>query len=368
MRKLLTLIIAPFLLFTGLQAQTITQQEADALVLEKMSGETRPYSIYAKEDIQPAGTVLTTSAGEVMVFEYEHWLYYISFTDNSQDNCYFVVKESNGSLLEVNVKDDKGLGNLESWRYVYAQSLQGTIWKLLGVVDEEAGSLIELGPKNAGYEYKYFLNFITNDSLTGRGYYSLLVGNCEIDYLTNNINILLWRRIHFGHTCESCDENIYLELLNKVSYFSIQSNNLLLYFDEQKYLLFNNVVNNPEIHFEESILANDQYQWLMPNTHAYQMWVINSYEELENHIVNNGNYPEIDFSIHSLLLVRILGTEGELFSKKFEQIALNTFFLTIEYHFGNVQHPQEHRCALVVKKIGNSNTTKLIVIGFGHIY
>jgi len=119
MRKLLVLIIAPILLITGLQAQTITQQEADALVLEKMSGETRPYSIYAKENIQQAGTVLTTSAGEIMVFDYEHWLYYVSFTDNLQDNNYFVVKESNGSLLEVNVKNDEGPEGLQTWRKLY---------------------------------------------------------------------------------------------------------------------------------------------------------------------------------------------------------------------------------------------------------
>ena len=118
MRKILTLVIAPFLLLTGIQAQT-TQAQADAIVLERMNGETRPYSIYAKEDIQPAGTVLTTSAGEIMVFEYEHWLYYVSFTDNSQNNCYLVVKESNGSLLEVNVKNDEGPDDLQTWKFIY---------------------------------------------------------------------------------------------------------------------------------------------------------------------------------------------------------------------------------------------------------
>jgi len=114
MRKLLTLIIAPFFLITGLQAQLL-QVQADEIVLEKMSVETRPYSIYAKEDVQPAGTVLTTSAGETMVFEYNHWIYYVSFTDNIQNNYYFVVKENNGSLLEVNVKNDDGPNNIETW-------------------------------------------------------------------------------------------------------------------------------------------------------------------------------------------------------------------------------------------------------------
>ena len=125
MRKLLVLIIAPILLFTGLQAQTITQEQADALVLEKMSGETRPYSIFAKEDIQPAGTVLETSAGEVMVFEYEHWLYYICmyidyFTSTSSNipppQKYCIVKANGGSLLEVNTNNDYGPNTFDGWK------------------------------------------------------------------------------------------------------------------------------------------------------------------------------------------------------------------------------------------------------------
>jgi len=238
MRRLFLLIIVPFLLFTGLQAQT-TQVEADDLVLEKMSGETRPYTIYAKEDIQPAGTVLTTSAGEIMVFEYEHWLYYVSFTENSQNNFYFVIKESNGSLLEVNVKNDGGAEYLETWRFVFKNyhTLQGTNWKLAGIFNSETGNIKELEPKNC--DGCYTLSFLTDSTFITQGV------NIYVDYARYSVNYTL-STIHFSFYIVAVDEpydgnEYWYSLLSAGQYqkFYLSDTYLKLYFnDKMNYLLF----------------------------------------------------------------------------------------------------------------------------------
>ena len=139
MKKLFVLLIAPLAIFSALQAQT-TQQQADAIALERMDAETRPYGLYSKEGLQPAGTTIETSNGEVIELDYESWIYYVLYTDNPQER-YLIVKEDNGNLLEVNVKDDEAPDGLEEWRCLISYpieipfeeySLAGTFcqWKL----------------------------------------------------------------------------------------------------------------------------------------------------------------------------------------------------------------------------------------------
>jgi len=165
MRKLLTLIIAPILLITGLQAQTITQQEADALVLEKMSGETRPYSIFAKEDIQQAGTVLESwMYKDKIVLQYESWIYFVRISGDFQfTDHYYVIKANSGSLLEINIKDDRVMASsiLATWRVVSIMNypdFQGTKWKFEGIVNSITGDIQTIKPD---CEECFSIEFIT---------------------------------------------------------------------------------------------------------------------------------------------------------------------------------------------------------------
>ena len=143
MKKLLFLTFLPFILFTATKAQT-TQHEADDLVLERMSAETRLYSIYVKQGVQPTGTEITTSAGEIIELDYESWVYYVLYVDISQSK-YLIVKKENGNLLEINLKNNETPEDLEEWKMVIG-ALQGTKWKLVGIIDTQTGIIRELEP------------------------------------------------------------------------------------------------------------------------------------------------------------------------------------------------------------------------------
>ena len=246
MRKLLTLIIAPILLITGLQAQT-TPTQADAIVLERMSEETRPYSIYAKDILQLAGSVLTTAAGEEMKIEYEHWLYFVSFTDNPQGNRYCIVKETgSGYLLEAIVNNDNGPDDLEIWRLVnhtHYPNLQGTSWKLAGIMDEETGILTELEPIEC--EKCYRINFNSNGSFNGS---AVNIGFFSICYTVNYAlsTLQFYKGIVHPDMVDIYDGNIFIIKFvyefQKLGQFKLTETKLKLYYNDKKnYLLYKKI-------------------------------------------------------------------------------------------------------------------------------
>ena len=100
---------------TTLSAQ-ITQDQADEIIIERLSNETKPYCIYAQKEVQTEFEI-TTSNGETIELDYPTWVYYVSFTDETNGK-YLIVKESNGNVLEVNTKNDAGPDDLENWRIV----------------------------------------------------------------------------------------------------------------------------------------------------------------------------------------------------------------------------------------------------------
>jgi hypothetical protein len=93
----------------------ITQEQADNIVLERLSREMLPYTVYVKEDVQTSITI-TTSVGESIELDYPCRVYYVSYAGNA--GRYLIVKESNGNLLEINTKNDAGPDNLTEWRAV----------------------------------------------------------------------------------------------------------------------------------------------------------------------------------------------------------------------------------------------------------
>ena len=114
MKKLLS-FIAPFVLLSTLSAQ-ITQQEADSIVQERLTQETKLYSLHAKETVQESITI-TTSTNEVIELEYPAWIYFVNYTEETNGK-YLIVKESSGNLLEINTKKDNGPDDLSEWRLV----------------------------------------------------------------------------------------------------------------------------------------------------------------------------------------------------------------------------------------------------------
>ena len=115
MKKPILLIFLPLMFFMALSAQ-VMQAEADSIVIERMCSEIKPYTIYAKEDIQTSFELIT-STGEALELGYSCWVYYVKFTDETNSK-YLIVKENNGNLLEINAKNDDGSGDLENWRII----------------------------------------------------------------------------------------------------------------------------------------------------------------------------------------------------------------------------------------------------------
>jgi len=112
--KTILLIIFQTFFFTALSAQT-TQEQADKIVLERMSSETQSYTVYAKEDVQKE-MIITTSAEEMLELDYSSWIYYIRYGANQ--GRYLIVNKSNGNLLEVDAKSGAEPEDLAKWKEI----------------------------------------------------------------------------------------------------------------------------------------------------------------------------------------------------------------------------------------------------------
>ncbi|MCL2042077.1 MAG: hypothetical protein FWG84_08610 [Bacteroidales bacterium] len=116
MKKLFLLLVAPCVVFSTLSAQ-ITQKEADEIVKQRLDGEGKPCTVYAKETVQTEGFTVITATGETLALEYSCWVYYVDYAGETNGK-YLIVKENNGNLLEVRTKKDTGPGDLADWRTV----------------------------------------------------------------------------------------------------------------------------------------------------------------------------------------------------------------------------------------------------------
>ena len=151
MKKILLLLAAPFVFFSVLTAQ-ITREEADEIVLNRMSQETQSYIVYAKEDIQAEMTIITANEEELEL-SYPCWVYYISYTESGR---YLIVNESNGNVLEVNARNDDRLEELAEWRIVPIKIPLGR-WTVVQVaVEKNTGGNIETNVYNSAAELQGF--------------------------------------------------------------------------------------------------------------------------------------------------------------------------------------------------------------------
>jgi hypothetical protein len=119
-------------------------------------------------------------------------------------------------------------------------SLEGTKWKLEGIVDTATNTLQVLEPKDCDDCYTLVFDsdstFITNSASN-----KSLSANCQIDYDTYSIHISSFGGNKMG---EIGDGYIYVTpFWNKtIKSFYFQDNKLRLYYnDQKKYLLFNRI-------------------------------------------------------------------------------------------------------------------------------
>jgi hypothetical protein len=114
--KRIFLFIAASLVFLVARAQ-ITQSASDSIALQRMSKETRQYTLFAQKNLQTDFTI-TTSEGEVLELDYPSWIYYVNYIEETDNHVcrYLIVKESDGNLLEVKTKKAIIPDDLAEWK------------------------------------------------------------------------------------------------------------------------------------------------------------------------------------------------------------------------------------------------------------
>jgi len=116
--KRIFLLIATLFAFLSAFSAPITREQADEIVLNRMSQEDRFYFIHAKENVQAKMTIIT-STGEELELDYPCWVYYVIYADvNCCAGRYLIVNESNGNLLDVNTKGKAQPSDLAEWREI----------------------------------------------------------------------------------------------------------------------------------------------------------------------------------------------------------------------------------------------------------
>jgi len=178
MKKIFLLLAASLICLTTISAQ-VSQEEADQIVIDRMSDETSDFTIYAKDGVQTTFEVITAT-GETLELNYPCWVYYVNFADETNGK-YLIVKESNGNLLEVNAKND----GLEGWRTV--PNINHSVW-LCKEFDFEWSFYPTINVLKSSSELNPNWSFTTNYYIIdNRLYMEIFSGNCFIiEYISEN--------------------------------------------------------------------------------------------------------------------------------------------------------------------------------------
>ena len=126
MKKIFLLIAAPFVFLSAFSVPLplITQEQADKVVLERMSQETLPYIISVKDGLQTKMAIITTN-GEKLELDYPCWVYYVNYpTVNCCIGRHLIVNAYNGNLLEINAKGNAVPNDLAAWQRVYPVTIE----------------------------------------------------------------------------------------------------------------------------------------------------------------------------------------------------------------------------------------------------
>ena len=140
-----------------------------------------------------------------------------------------------------------------------------------------------------------------------------------------------------------------------------------------------------EIPFTEYLLTGTQYQWVKHDmrycrkfTESDEFWdcinrrseltIINSNDELEKYIesTDGSGYPEIDFSIHALLLAKGFTFSGiSDISRTLRQISANEYSLDVDIALDDTKVAEGWNIALLVDKLNDRSNVNLNLTNAG---
>ena len=113
--------------------------------------------------------------------------------------------------------------------------------------------------------------------------------------------------------------------------------------------------------FEVYSLIGTECQWLLNLIDFDTVVMVNNNEELQNFITcTSGNYPEIDFSKHSLLMARGVCTSGIVaLEMQLQQISSNGYSLDVDITMDMTAVPQGWFISITVPKLSSNDTVTL---------
>ena len=112
---------------------------------------------------------------------------------------------------------------------VNVQTLEGTKWKLAGIVDTEKGSLKVLEPKDCKECYTF--TFDTDSTASGRSLGNILLVRLKPFLFFNVATEIL--------DCHDSDCALFYEAIKSIVCYKLEKNEFKFYFEDQKkYLLF----------------------------------------------------------------------------------------------------------------------------------
>ena len=371
MKKLLLLLVAPCVVFSTLSAQ-ITQKEADEIVQQRLDGETKPYTVYAKETVQTEGFTVMTATGEILALEYPCWAYYVDYMEDTNGK-YLIIKESNGNLLEVKTKKDTGPDDLTEWRVVTFEieypieipfeeySLEGTSCQW----DEYLYYPINNGDvfiSNSNEELDKFCIRCDEGTYPEIDFtqYSLLLVTGKTNYSISGMTI---------NGLQLLMPNQYALSIEFTLKDILVSEKWLVALVVPKMNQTSNVVLNlthiggnypVEIPCEEFSLEGSSCLWKYFTDHIALL--INNSEDLEEYInCPVGNYPVIDFDNYSLIVARGLFPSSPIwitnvFLFKYDPVE---YVYRVELMVGYAGTPGSWLSAILIPKIADDAVISL---------
>jgi len=221
------LIILTAILFASVSSATaqISKTQADEIVSERLEKETQTYTFFDRDTIH-TGFEVRTANGEILELNYRCWIYYVHYTNDT--GLYLIVNESNGNLLEVRTSSNAKPEDIEQNEN---DTLQGTKWKLMGIVDTQTDILKELEPKDCDECYSF--TFDTDSTAIG--------------WITSN-DLFVWLRpvVSIATFSKALGSDFYIEdailfrnVIKTITSYELNKNELKFFYNDNKnYLLF----------------------------------------------------------------------------------------------------------------------------------
>jgi hypothetical protein len=240
------------------------------------------------------------------------------------------------------------------------QTLNGTSWKLVGIMDTQTGSLTELEP--TGCKECYTLTFDTDTTfLSSSSVKNSLCGTYTYNYKMHSFRIIEYESLLF---LEGEDGVLWKSILLTVNAFTLLENELRLYYNENKnYLLFKSQYENSnnsvaQISFTEYSLVGTSCLWRVDRSGEEKIIVINSYEELNNHITctEDGHYPNVDFSKNSILLASGGTFQGiQTIETHLQRISVDEYVLIVKITLDDTMVAPLWAVALLTSKLSEES-------------